>query len=138
MSTGYSGTPLVKKLGIKSGMRIAILHAPENYTDTLGDLSDSITHFDILTSEPETFDFVHGFYAERDVFEAEFPALRDAIRKNGMVWISWIKKASKIPTDLNETIVRNVGLTEGLVDVKVIAIDAKWSGLKFVWRTKDR
>jgi hypothetical protein len=83
-------------------------------------------------------DFVQFFTKERAELEAEFPALKQAIASNGSLWISWPKKASKVATDLNENIVREVGLAHGLVDVKVCAVDEIWSGLKFVFRVKDR
>jgi hypothetical protein len=135
MTAGYSGTPLVKKLGIKPGDTIAILNPPEGYDQTLGDLPDTITHINDL-SQP--LDFIHFFTKDRAEFEVEFLNLKTALKPAGMLWISWPKKASKVLTDLDENIIREIGLVNGLVDVKVAAIDAVWSGLKFVYRLEDR
>jgi hypothetical protein len=134
-NAGYSGTPLIKKLGIKDGYRIALLNAPENYDDTLGTLPDSV---DRLALDVGKLDFVQAFYTERTALEEDFPRLKAAIVKNGLLWISWAKKASKVKTDLSEDIIREIGLAHGLVDVKVAAIDKTWSGLKFVYRITDR
>ena len=136
MTAGYSGRPLVKKLGIKSGARVLLLHAPAGYLELLGELPADVT----IDSEREegAYDVAHGFYQWRVHYEAEFAQLKGAIRKDGMVWISWYKKASKMPTDITEDVVREVALAGGLVDVKVAAIDAQWSGLKLVYRLADR
>ena len=136
MTAGYSGTPLIKKLGIKSGFRVAILRAPAHYLELLGDLPADVA-IDRTISGAD-YDFVHAFYVQRANYEAEFPRLKSAIRKGGMIWISWYKKAAKIPTDITENVVRDVALAGGLVDVKVAAIDAQWSGLKLVYRREDR
>ena len=136
MTAGYSGTPLVKKLGIKSGDRIALLHAPERYLDLLGELPPDVAIATELAGA--SYDFVQGFFIWRADYEAEFADLKSAIHKNGMIWISWYKKAAKMPTDITEDVVREVALAGGLVDVKVAAIDAQWSGLKLVYRREDR
>lgn len=135
MTAGYSGKPLAQKLGIKSGMRLIILNAPADYATTLGPLPDGVKQADDLVG---TFDCIHYFTQERAAFEAEFPGLRDATRMNGMLWVSWPKKAAKMETDLDENIIREIGLGFGMVDVKVCAVDERWSGLKFVYRLKDR
>jgi hypothetical protein len=135
MNAGYSGTPLPKKLGLKSGQRILILGAPEGYDATLGNLPDGLERVDSLAG---TFDFIQFFTVERGELEMQFPPLKAALAQDGMLWISWPKKAAKIPTDLDENIIRDIGLANGLVDVKVAAIDERWSGLKFVYRLKDR
>jgi hypothetical protein len=134
MDAGYSGTPLVKKLGIKPGFIIAFVYLPPDYA-LLPDLPEGIT---IATLALGGLDWAQAFYTERAMLEKEFPALKAAIRKDGTLWISWVKKAAKIPTDLDENMVRDIGLRNGLVDVKVAAIDDKWSGLKFVYRVEDR
>ena len=136
MTAGYSGTPLIKKLGIKSGYRIALLHAPAHYLDLLGDSPANVAIDSELVGG--AYDIVHGFYQWRADYEAEFDVLKSAIHKNGMIWISWYKKAAKVPTDITEDVVRDVALAGGLVDVKVAAIDAQWSGLKLVYRREDR
>ena len=136
MAAGYSGTPLVKKLGIKSGTQIALLKAPAHYRDLLGELPDGLEIDNAI--ERADYDFVHAFYLWRVDYEADLPGLKSAIHKNGMIWISWYKKAAKMPTDITEDVVREIALEGGLVDVKVAAIDAQWSGLKLVYRRKDR
>jgi hypothetical protein len=135
MLAGYSGTPLVQKLGIKPGFRVFIVGAPEGYTELLGDLPDGV----LLASATEgPFDFIQAFVRDRIALEAQFPQWRDALAKTGMLWISWPKGSSKLRGDLNDNVVREIGLDNGLVDVKVIAVDQDWSGLKFVYRLKDR
>ena len=136
MSTaGYSGTPLIKKLGIKGGQRITLINQPTKYLEILGALpSDAI----FLTTLEEDLDFIHFFTKERAQLEIQFPLLKGVLVYNGMLWISWPKKASKVASDLDENIVRKIGLSNGLVDVKVAAIDQVWSGLKFVYRLEDR
>ncbi len=136
MTAGYSGRPLIKKLGIKRGARIALLRAPEGYLDLLGELPADVRIDTALAGA--NYDFVQGFFVWRADYEAEFAALKSAIRKDGMLWISWYKKASRMPTDITEDVVRDVALAGGLVDVKVAAIDARWSGLKLVYRREDR
>jgi hypothetical protein len=135
MTAGYSGTPLIKKLGIKPGWRIGLIGAPEHYADLLGPLPAGV---EIGPLAAGGFDFIQCFTTERQVLEREFPALKAALLPTGMLWVSWPKRAAKAPTDLDENIIRAVGLGNGLVDVKVAAIDEKWSGLKFVYRVKDR
>jgi hypothetical protein len=135
MTAGYSGTPLVKKLGIKAGAKIAIIHPPDNYDDTLGDLPADIQRVTVLD---EPLEFIQFFTRDRWELEQEFPALKGALLKNGMLWISWPKASAKIKTDLTENIIRDIGLANKLVDVKVCAVDAIWSGLKFVYRVEDR
>ena len=130
MLAGYSGTPLVKKLGIKSGFRLALLHAPANYHDLLGELPADLTIDRALNGSD--YDFIQAFYVWRADYEAEFAQLKAAIHTGGMIWISWYKKAAKMPTDITEDVVRDVALAGGLVDVKVAAVDAQWSGLKLV------
>jgi hypothetical protein len=135
MTAGYSGTPLPQKLGLKPGMRVALIAPPQDYM-TLIEWSDGVIFVDetALTD----CDWIQAFYTERAFFESDIDRLRAALRPNGQIWISWPKKAARVPTDLNETIIRDVGLAAGLVDVKVAAISAIWSGLKFVIRLKDR
>lgn len=135
MTAGYSGKPLIQKLGIKPGMRLIILHPPADYDATLGPLPDGIDQPPILDG---TFDFIHFFTTERTALADQFPLMRDHLQTKGMIWISWPKKSAKIPTDLDENWVREIGLAAGLVDVKVCAVDERWSGLKFVFRLKDR
>ncbi|HEY9006633.1 MAG TPA: DUF3052 domain-containing protein [Ohtaekwangia sp.] len=132
---GYSGTPLLKKLGIKPGFSMFILQAPEGYIDWLSPLPEDVLVQRSLKGE---FDFIHLFVKDQQVFEKEFVKSKQHLKKTGMLWISWPKKSSKVPTTLDENIIREFGLEEGLVDVKVCAVNEVWSGLKFVVRLKDR
>jgi hypothetical protein len=132
---GYSKKPLAEKLGIKSGYRICIVNAPPNYTEVLGKLPDKV----VIAKMPDgSYEFIQLFSRERSRLESEFPRLKKNLAKTGCLWISWPKGASGVSTDLNENLVRQIGLKNGLVDVKVCAVDDVWSGLKFVFRLKDR
>ena|SRR5271154_5006258 len=133
---GYSETPLLRKLGIKPGYQLCILNPPEAYWDWLAPLPDDVKV--IAKPGKDGVDFVHLFEQERKVFEKDFLAYKKSLRKNGMLWVSWPKKSSKVPTDIDENVVRGFGLKNGLVDVKICAVDEVWSGLKFVFRLKDR
>jgi len=134
---GYSGTPLIQKLGIKPGQRICIVNAPKGYQKTLGALPGSVKNLARL-GKPHALDFIHFFTKELAALASEFPKLKAALAFDGTLWISWAKKSAKVASDLDENIVRQLGLGIGLVDVKVAAIDETWSGLKFVYRVKDR
>jgi hypothetical protein len=126
---GYSGTPLVKKLGIKEGMRCLAVDQPKNYFGLLGVK---------FTRADKDLEFIHVFATEFKVFSKLFLSNKKLLKKDGMMWISWPKKSSKVPTDLDENVIRDFGLKNGLVDVKVCAVDDIWSGLKFVYRLSDR
>ena len=135
MSAGYSRKSLLQKLGIKGGFKIAIINAPLDYEKKLK-LPNNVS---VNSKTPEGgFDFVHYFTVDYDRLGLEFPKLKKKISKNGMIWISWPKRTSNEKTDLNDNQVRKIGLGNGMVDVKVAAIDETWSGLKFVFRIKDR
>ncbi|HEX2622959.1 MAG TPA: hypothetical protein VHL11_22520 [Phototrophicaceae bacterium] len=139
VGAGYSGTPLIKKLGIKPPMRILLLHPPENYDQTLGEFPDGITLVETLAEAAQApLDFIQFFTLQRAELEAMFADLKAALTPAGMLWISWVKKSARIPTDLTEDIIRQIALDGGLVDVKVCAVDANWSGLKLVYRLQDR
>ena len=135
MPAGYSGTPLARKLGIKPGMRVVALGAPPDYPALLDPIPEGATVDDELAADAA---FVHVFTTERAVLEARLPRLIDALAPDGILWISWPKKAAKVETDLDANVVRQAGLDAGLVDVKVCAVNETWSGLKFVYRLKDR
>lgn len=137
MSVGYSGTPLIKKLGIKAGMRLLWISAPAHYGDLLGDLPPDATLLDTIPND-HSVDFIHVFCRMRDDLENALPDLLTALAWDGMLWVSWYKKAAKIPTDITEDVVREVALPRGMVDVKVAAVDAQWSGLKLVYRKAVR
>jgi hypothetical protein len=132
---GYSGTPLVQKIGIKAGHRLVLRHHPPSFLRDLGKLPEGVIGSESFSGKA---DVVVYFTEKRAVLEKDFPGLGRKIQASGMVWIAWPKKASGRATDLNENIVREIGLACGLVDVKVCAIDETWSGLKFVVRLKDR
>ena len=131
---GYSGRPLVQKLGIKPGTTIAILNAPKGYERTLGKLPPVTRKSNAGTA----IDFVQFFTTEKRELERRFGMLARALSPAGMLWISWPKISYGVATDLTEDVIRSVGLAHGLVDVKVAAVDDVWSGLKFVRRVKDR
>ncbi len=132
---GYSGKPLVAKLGIKPDTRIAILNAPKGYDCVLGKLPPRVTRRPSIVGP---LDFVQFFTNEKRELERRFAALARSLAPAGMLWISWPKQASGVATDLTEDVIRAIGLAHGLVDVKVAAVDEVWSGLKFVRRLKDR
>ena len=133
--TTYSGTPLPRKLGFKPGMRAALVGAPEDFAATLGDLPDGVEVSSRLGGRK---DLVVVFLTERAALARRVAAFKKAIAPDGMVWVAWPKKASKVPTDITEDVIRDVVLPAGLVDVKVCAIDATWSGLKLVIRKELR
>lgn len=137
MPAGYSGTPLVKKLGYKPGMRVIFLGAPDHYPKLLGKLPEDV---DVRTRLTGAFDLIHFFTPKYARLEKELPRLAKALNPAGMLWISWPKKASKLEKDLSETDVRETVLRtqKHLVDVKICAVDEDWSGLKFVIRKAAR
>jgi hypothetical protein len=136
MTVGYSGTPLQQKLGIKSGMSIALLHAPPEVETTLGELPEGVITSRRLTGHR---DLVLIFITRQVDLASQIPALTSAIAPNGMIWVAWPKRASKIDTDMTEDAIRDIVLpSSGLVDVKVCAIDQVWSGLKLVIRKTAR
>jgi hypothetical protein len=131
---GYSGTPLPKKLGIKAGFRVNLVNLP---TDVSAELRDSLAECK-APKPPGEIDLSMFFTKSLAELAREFPRLSKLLAPAGMLWVSWPKKASGIPTDLTENDVRDIGLDAGLVDVKVCAVTEVWSGLKFVRRVKDR
>ena len=134
MSTaGYSGTPLPKKLGIKEGHRLALLGAPEEVD--LGELPPGVT---VVRRAGGTADVIVSFHVDRAHFKQRLPTLRKLMAPASGLWIAWPKKASRVPTDMTEDVVREVALPTGLVDNKVCAIDATWSGLRLVIRRSER
>lgn len=135
MAAGYSKRSLVEKLGIKENTTISLLNAPDNYKTTLGVLPGRVKKVSALQAN---LDFIQFFTKSREELQKKFPPLKKSLAKDGMLWISWPKGSSNIATDLNENVVREIGLENGLVDVKVCAVDENWSGLKFVFRIKDR
>ncbi len=141
VDAGYSGTPLPKKLGFRPGMTAAFIALP----DSLAELSasadfatcDLFPSWEAMRVATRTYDAIHAFTITRAEIEDELSGLQNRITPDGMIWVSWPKKASKVKTDVTEDVVRAAALDLDLVDVKVAAIDAIWSGLKLVIR-KDR
>jgi hypothetical protein len=132
---GYSGTPLPKKLGIKNGFRICLVNAP---ADVRAALREAMSACQVLSEPRGLLDFVMFFTNSRAELSVEFSRLARELSTAGMLWVSWPKKSSGVPTDIDENIVRGIGLAAGLVDVKVCAVTEVWSGLKFVRRVRDR
>ena len=133
--TGYSGTPLAKKLGIKPGFSIKLINTPGHYMELFTDLPSEL-YFD-NTSAPQK-DFIHFFTLNKDELLIRLPLLKGQIKPDGIIWVSWPKKASKVITDVTENLVRDTALKSGLVDIKICAVDETWSGLKLVIPVKDR
>ena len=132
---GYSGTPLPKKLGIKEGHRVALIDAPDEIDELLADLPPAVT---VLRSVRAPVDVMLWFVTQRRVLERRLADLAERLDRAGGLWICWPKKASGVPTDVTENIVRDAALELGLVDNKVCAVDETWSGLRIVYRLKDR
>lgn len=134
-TAGYSGTPLVVKLGIKPGARLGLLQAPDNFGAVLGGLPEGVK---VQQRSRGPLDVVVAFFVRRAELQRRLPALRAALEPSGGLWIAWPKRTSGVVTDLGEADVRRIGLAAGLVDNKICAIDATWSGLRFVYRLADR
>jgi hypothetical protein len=135
-TAGYSGTPLPRKLGIKPGHRVALLGAPDGFeADTLGDLPDGVG---VVRRTGGEADVIVSFHTRRAELERRLPALRAMMEPAAGLWIAWPKRVSKVPTDMTEDVVREIALPTGLVDNKVCAIDATWSGLRLVIRLSAR
>jgi hypothetical protein len=130
---GYSGTPLPKKLGIKPGFRVCLVDAPFEVNAELG-----VALADCAKDAKAPLDFAMVFTKSKANLAKEFKRVSKQLAPAGMLWVSWPKKSSGVVTDLNENIVRDIGLAAGLVDIKVCAVTEIWSGLKFVRRVKDR
>jgi hypothetical protein len=130
-TAGYSGKPLPEKLGLKPGLTVYVDGGPDHVDELLGGAP-------YTTRLPKQVDIALLFTTERKRLEKRLPAVVEHTVTNGMVWVCWPKKSAKVPTDLDENVVRRTGLDLGVVDVKVAAVDATWSGLKFVRRLADR
>ena len=131
MPTAYSSTPLFKKLGLKDGMNVKFINPPRGYAAQFS--------MEIQTTNSDApFDFIQLFTNNLEEYKSELPFLKKQLKKDGIFWISWYKKASGKETEITEDIIRNYALETGLVDVKVCSVDENWSGLKLVFRLKDR
>ena len=136
MSAGYSGKPLVEKLGIKENMILHLINLPsKNFIKDWGTFPKNIQ---ILDKPKPGLDMIHFFTISLKEFQQKLPKLMGQIKPTGMIWISWPKKTSKIPSDMNENLIRDFALSLGLVDIKVCAVDEVWSGLKLVIRKENR
>lgn len=131
---GYSGTPLVKKLGIKQGFNVLFVNAPDGFDKQL-DLPADVT---VNSRSRKPIDLVLLFVTTKRELERTFLQYAEKLTPAGMLWISWPKKSSGVASDLSDNVVRQLGLAKGMVDVKVCAVDDIWSGLKFVFRLQDR
>jgi hypothetical protein len=131
---GYSGTPLPRKLGIKPGFHVLLVNVPD---EVRAELSEALAECSI-DDRKSSLDFVMLFTRSRSELTKEFSRMTKQLAPAGMFWVSWPKKSSGVATDVDENVVREIGLTAGLVDVKVCAVTDVWSGLKFVRRLKDR
>jgi hypothetical protein len=132
---GYSGTPLPKKLGLKPGLRVQLTDAPP---EVHSELKAELAACEIVSDGELPLDFAMFFTKSKAALAKEFKRITKLLAPAGIFWVSWPKKSSGVATDLNESIVRDIGLAAGLVDVKVCAVTEVWSGLKFVRRVKDR
>ncbi len=132
-TVGYSGKPVPKKLGLTEGQRVAFLHAPENWDSLIGPMPADVKRFNKLA---DNLDLAVLFVTERAVLAKAFPKLTKHMAIGGVIWVSWPKKAAKVTTDIDENVVREVGLATDWVDVKVCAVSEVWSGLKFLRRRK--
>ena len=132
---GYSAAPLAKKLGIKEGYLLRLINAPPHYLSLFEDWPQNVS---IENSTIPKKDFIHFLTAESAQLFAKLPLLKEEIRQAGAVWVSWPKKAAKVPTDITEDVIRDFAIRIGLVDVKVCAVDAVWSGLKLIIPIRHR
>ena len=137
INAGYSGTHLAKKLGIKEGFNCLYINTPDHYFDLFDILPDH-HEMDASSVSNQSVDFIHAFFQFQNELLKQWDFLKSKLKKDGILWISWPKGKSKLETDLNGNIVREIGLEGGLVDVKVCAVDEDWSGLKFMYRKEDR
>jgi hypothetical protein len=132
---GYSGTSLAKKLGIKPPLKVLTINAPKEYKSWLGALPAGVT---LATKVKKPIEAAHIFTSESAFLDATLSKLRNELRQDGFVWVSWPKKSSKVPTDITEDTIREIALPLGFVDIKVCAVSEVWSGLKLVIRKSER
>jgi len=132
---GYSGTPLAKKLGIKANFKIKLINQPDYYYKLFSEFPEGTKE---VEDEKVKKDFIHYFAKDAKEYEKDIKKLKKEIVPNGIIWVSWPKKASKVVSDVTEDLVRNLALKNGLVDIKGCAVDEVWSGLKMVIPVKYR
>ena len=142
MDKSYPHRTLVQKLGIKQTMRILFVNQIQNYQELLSDLPEKSDiqsiNFDEVKEITDSYNFIQVFVQSQERLSEIFPLLKNFMEKNGMLWICWPKGHCDIRSNLNENIVRDIGLINGLVDIKIISVNENWSGLKFVYRLKNR
>lgn len=137
-ASGYSGTPLVRKLGLAAGMRVRLLGPPNGYWRIVGVEPGSLELVEVQESGGEKADFTHLFARDEATLDEAFARAREGMRKDGVVWASWPKKSSGVPSEIGRGEVMAAGKKAGLVDIKVCAVDDTWSGLKFVIPVANR
>ena len=130
-AAGYSGTPLANKLGLKPGMSVHVAREPEGYRDWLAPLPAGLRFLQRWSAQAQ---LVHLFADQRSELEAGLRRCREQLGPDAVVWVSWPKKSSKVPTDITEDVIREIALPLGFVDIKVCAVSEVWSGLKLVVR----
>jgi hypothetical protein len=135
MTAGYSPNPLARKLGIKENYYVQTINAPAGYDKLVAPLPPGVT---VTNGDGVEFDLLHIFTNSRDELFRNLARCRSSIKQNGSIWVSWYKKAAKLPTEITEDTIREAAFELGLVDVKVCAVDDKWSGLKLVIRKENR
>ena len=135
VDSGYSGTPLAKKLGLKSPLKLLTINAPKEYKAWLGDLPEGVK---LSTKSQQPVEAVHVFTTDSLFLDATLLKLRNELKQDGFIWVSWPKKTSKVPTDITEDTIRAIALPLGFVDIKVCAVSEIWSGLKLVIRKSER
>lgn len=133
---GNVTTPLVRKLGIKPGSNMLLVNEPDHYLELLDELPEGIKIHEGLDHPP--YDFIHLFAGDKATMYRQLSVIKGLLDKQGMLWVSWIKKASEQKTDITQSNVQQMGLQAGLVDVKICSVDKDWSALKFVYRKEDR
>jgi hypothetical protein len=134
-TTGYSGTPLAKKLGLRPSLVLLTVNAPKEYRSWLGELSGNVA---LVEKAKQPYEAVHVFATESEFLDMTLSKLRNELKQDGFVWVSWPKKSSKVPTDITEDTIREIALLLGFVDIKVCAVSEVWSGLKLVIRKSER
>ncbi len=135
MASGYSINPLFKKLGLKENYYVRLLNTPPNYDALIDAFSNYLF---VMGTDASNLDFIHLFTNSLEELQSTLPVLMLQIKKSGIIWVSWYKRSAKLPTEISENTIRDFALSIGLVDVKVCSIDNEWSGLKLVYRLKDR
>lgn len=134
-TVGYSGTPLAKKLGLKAPLKLLLINAPKEYKSWLGNLPADVK---LVTKAKPPIDASHIFVTASLELDALLSKLRNELKQDGFVWVSWHKKSSRIPTEITEDVIREIALPLGFVDIKVCAVSEQWSGLKLVIRKSER